>query len=66
MESLRVQWIDRKGFSLIEWITEEMTPIMVRRFPLEPAEPEGERSVQIRFQREGQEANTLIYREVLP
>lgn len=66
MEALMVKWIDRKGFSLTEFIAEPLEPIMARRYPLEPyAEPHGERSVQIKFQRESQEGNVLIYREVL-
>jgi hypothetical protein len=66
MEPLRVRFIDRKGFSLDEWITEKLAPVVTKRFALEPyGDPEGERSVVLTFQRVEQEGTTVIYREVL-
>jgi hypothetical protein len=63
MEPLRVRWVDRKGFSLEEWVTEPLQPIMIRRFALEIADPEGQRSVLLTFVRARNERDLVIYHE---
>lgn len=65
MDALKVRFIDRKGFSLDEWLQAAPPPIITKRFPLEPADEEGERSVEVTFQRESQAGMTLVYREVM-
>jgi hypothetical protein len=65
VDALKVQFIDRKGFSLDEWLPGPIAPVVTKRFPLEPTDPDGERSIEVTFQRESQEGMTLVYREVL-
>ena len=65
MEPLRLCLIDRKGFQRDEWITEVLTPVIIRRFALEPAPPDGEHSVELGFARDRQDGDCVIYRELL-
>jgi hypothetical protein len=72
MEPTRVRWVDQKGFSLDEWVTEALTPVMTRWFAFvtpdqavaPEAEPGAARSVLLKFQRVRQEGDLVVYQEV--